>query len=82
MWRVVVDPSVVRQTARFPQRDRERIHEAINRLAENPFAGDIKHLGGKEYRRRVGSYRIFYEVRREESVILVVGAARRTSTTY
>lgn len=82
MWHVVVDPSVVRQTARFPKHDRERIFEAINRMAGGPFAGDIKHLGGVEYRRRVGSYRIFYEVRRDEAVVVVASVVRRTSTTY
>jgi mRNA-degrading endonuclease RelE of RelBE toxin-antitoxin system len=82
MWRVVVDPSVVRQTARFPKQDRERIFEAINRMADGPFAGDIKNLGRGEYRRRVGSHRIFYEVRREEAVVVVASVVRRTSTTY
>lgn len=82
MWRVAVDPSVDRQTARFPKHDRNRIFEAINRLAEDPFAGDIKKLGGSVYRRRIGSYRIFFEVRRDESVVFVSSVVRRTSTTY
>jgi mRNA-degrading endonuclease RelE of RelBE toxin-antitoxin system len=82
MWRVVVDPRVDRSTRRFPQHDRERIFEAINRMAENPLLGDVKKLGPDGYRRRVGSYRIFFELQRNQGVVFVSRVERRTSTTY
>ena len=82
MWRVVVDPKADRSANRFPSHDRERIFAAIKQMAENPFAGDIKKLGPGEYRRRVGSYRIFFDLRRNEGVVFVSRVERRTSTTY
>lgn len=56
--------------------------QAINAMAEDPFAGDIKKLGAGEYRRRIGSYRIFFDIRREDRVVSVTRVERRTSTTY
>ena len=36
----------------------------VEKLPLNPYAGDIKKMEGEEYvwRRRVGAYRIFYEI--------------------
>ena len=45
-------------------------------MQENPFAGD------DEYRRRVGSYRIFFDLHRNQRIIFVSRVERRTSTTY
>ena len=51
-------------------------------MAEDPFAGAIKRLGAGEYRRRTGSYRIFFDIRREDRVVSVTRVERRTSATY
>jgi mRNA interferase RelE/StbE len=82
MWRVDVPRSVDRALERLPQVDRERLLSAISAMAQNPFVGDIKKLGRGEYRRRVGSYRIFFDLHRGKRVVLVSRVERRTSTTY
>jgi mRNA-degrading endonuclease RelE of RelBE toxin-antitoxin system len=53
-------------------------------MRENPFAGDIVRLKGQPaaWRRRVGSYRILFDVHPEESLLLVTAIVRRSSTTY
>jgi mRNA-degrading endonuclease RelE of RelBE toxin-antitoxin system len=53
-------------------------------MEENPFLGDIKRLQGQTtaWRRRVGNYRIVYDLYIEEHLIVVAGIFRRTSTTY
>ena len=50
----------------------------------DPFQGDIKRLKGKDtaWRRRVGNYRIIYDLYFDEYLIVVLGILRRTSTTY
>ena len=58
--------------------DRIRIVAAIDRLAENPglgtaLKGDLRGLR----RLRVGNYRVLYEVRDDELVVLVVRVAHR-----
>lgn len=82
MWRVDVPRRVDRALERLPGPDRERILAALAEMAQNPFEGDIKKLSRGEYRRRVGSYRIFFDLLRDEKMVLVTSVERRTSTTY
>ena len=53
-------------------------------MQEDPFRGDIKRLQGQPtaWRRRVGNYRIIYDLYLDERLIVVNGILRRTSTTY
>ncbi len=53
-------------------------------MQQDPFSGDIKRLKGQPaaWRRRVGNYRIVYDLHVEEHRIVVAGILRRTSTTY
>ncbi len=53
-------------------------------MQEDPFQGDIKRLKGQPtaWRRRVGNYRIIYDLYFEKRLIVVSSILRRTSTTY
>jgi len=53
-------------------------------MEADPFSGDIVRLKGQPtaWRRRVGNYRIIYDLHLEERLIVVSGILRRTSTTY
>jgi mRNA-degrading endonuclease RelE of RelBE toxin-antitoxin system len=53
-------------------------------MANDPFQGDIIRLEGDEnrYRRRVGSFRIFFRVDRATRTVDISAIVRRTSTTY
>lgn len=82
MWRVVVPRSVVRVLSRLPAKDRERIEGAIEAMIETPFGGDFKKLHGREYRLRVGSYRVLYEIDQRNHIVEIHDVVRRTSTTY
>ncbi len=68
----------------MPQKDAREILDVANSLVSGPFWGDIKKMQGLEsiWRRRVGSYRIFYDVKAAEKTILVLRVERRTSQTY
>lgn len=58
--------------------DRTRIVAAIDRLAETPHLGAALKGDPRGLRRlRVGDYRVVYEVRDEELVVLVVRVAHR-----
>ena len=58
--------------------DRARIVAAIDRLVEIPHLGSALKGDLRGLRRlRVGDYRIVYEVRDEELVVLVVRVAHR-----
>ncbi len=83
-WRVVVANSAEKQLSRIPRRDAERIASAIEMSSEDPFIGDIVRLSGEEnlWRRRIGSYRMFFEVFRNSQTVLIQDIRRRGSKTY
>jgi len=63
---------------RIPRDDRNRIIEAIDRLAREPGAGGtLKGEFSGLRRLRVGAYRIVYEVIGNELVVLVVRIGHR-----
>ncbi len=83
-WVLQIDPEVFKTLKKIPRKDAERILFAIENLPLNPFSGDIQKMKGEEdiWRRRVGAYRIFYELISEQKTIHVYQVERRTSKTY
>jgi mRNA-degrading endonuclease RelE of RelBE toxin-antitoxin system len=52
-------------------------------MEQNPFQGDIRKLQGLAgFRRRVGNWRILFEVVLEQRHVVIAAIERRTSTTY
>ena len=73
-----IKESAARELRRITKPHRTRIVAAIDRLTETPhlgaaLKGDLRGLR----RLRVGDYRVVYEVRDEELVVLVVRVAHR-----
>lgn len=83
-WRLRVHRNVPKKLARLPYDMRVRIERTIDALPENPYAGDVEKLRGEAFmwRRRVGVYRIFFELVPTERVVFVFHVERRTSSTY
>ncbi len=83
-WVLQIDPEVLKSLQKFPQKDSKRIVAVIESLSTNPYGGDIQKMKGEDnvWRRRIGSYRLFYEILSEEEVIHVYHVERRTTQTY
>ncbi len=83
-WHLEIDPGVYKTLARIPQKDAARVSAAIEQLAVDPYAGDTHKLGGEDvvWRRRIGSYRVFYELHVEKRHIIAFELRRRGSKTY
>ncbi len=83
-WEVRIEGRIYKELSRFPAPDRKRVFRAIELLPRNPYAGDIEKMKGEEnvWRRRIGAYRVFYEIIADEKVIYVYAVERRTSKTY
>lgn len=83
-WGLEIDPSVFKVLKRIPRHDAEVILQVIRLLPTNPYFGDIQKMKGEEnvWRRRMGSFRIFYRIKISEKIILVFHLERRTSSTY
>ncbi|MCU1276253.1 MAG: type toxin-antitoxin system RelE/ParE family toxin [Bryobacterales bacterium] len=81
-WTLLVAKPAKKDLEKIPDRDQVRIEHALESLQRDPFSGDIKCLRPSGWRRRVGNYRVFYDLLIEERVIVVTAIKRRTSTTY
>ncbi len=83
-WVLQIDPAVLKTLKGFPAKDTKRVLNVIKQLSANPYEGDIQKMKGESnvWRRRVGSYRLFYEVITAEKVIHAFHVERRTTTTY
>ncbi|MBI2041534.1 MAG: type II toxin-antitoxin system RelE/ParE family toxin [Candidatus Nealsonbacteria bacterium] len=83
-WKIEVRERIYKDIEKFPQNDKMRILQFFEAISLNPFSGDIEKMKGEEnvWRRRVGAYRIFYEILSEDRVIYIFRVERRTSKTY
>jgi mRNA interferase RelE/StbE len=77
-YRVLLKKSAAKELAAIDSRDRVRIIERINSLAENPRQPGAEKLSGQDkYRFRQGDYRILYEIHDREVVVIVVKIGNR-----
>lgn len=83
-WDLQIDSSVFKVLKKIPRHDAETILMVIRLLPIDPYFGDIQKMKGEEntWRRRVGTYRIFYKIKVSEKIILVFKLEHRTSKTY
>ena len=84
-WDVQLSNQAGRALERMPANDRDRIEAALLSMERDPLDGDTKPLKGKHqgaYRRRVGSWRIIFSLKRDIRTVIVADIVRRTSATY
>ena len=77
-YEVEVSPSARKSLTKIPKKDRLRIEGVIEILRSNPYPpAAIKLTERSEYRVRVGSYRVIYDVVKGRLVILVLTIGHR-----
>jgi mRNA interferase RelE/StbE len=77
-YSIRIKASAAKALARVDPRDRKRLVEAIDRLADEPAAGAaLKGEFGGLRRLRVGQYRIIYETIHDQLTVLVVRIGHR-----
>jgi mRNA-degrading endonuclease RelE of RelBE toxin-antitoxin system len=84
-WDFLLSSDAAKSLRRMGARDRERINRALNEMKGEPLSGDVVPLRGPHqgsFRRRVGSWRIFFSLDLEHNLIAVQDIRRRTSATY
>ena len=83
-WCAVVTNSAKKQLRRISAKDKKRVEATIQEVEENPFGGDVAKLGGEgsRWRRRIGSYRIMYNILHQDRIVFIYDVRRRTSSTY
>jgi len=83
-YRVEISPAAGKDLKRQPLQVCQRLEQDILALGDNPYPDGVRKIQGTEraYRIRVGSYRIVYEVYREQKVVVILRVARRSKSTY
>lgn len=83
-WVLQIDPKVIKILKKIPQNQAKRMITVIEQLPNNPYGGDIQKMKDEKnvWRRRVGEYRIFYEIIPIDSVLHIFHVERRTTATY
>ncbi len=83
-WVLKADKTVYKELRKFPKKDAVRIIVVLEDKKFNPYVGDIEKIKGEAnvWRRRIGAYRIFYEISQSKRLVNVFWVERRTSSTY
>ena len=77
-FKVSVKQSVAKDLRRIPKKEVARILKHIEALAVEPRPPGAEKLSGQQkYRLRQGVYRIIYEIKDEELVVVVVKVGHR-----
>ena len=67
-----------RSLGRLPQRDYERVRDAIRALADEPRPPGCRKLTGRDsWRIRVGRYRVIYEIDDTVRIVSVLDVGHR-----
>jgi mRNA interferase RelE/StbE len=71
-WSVELERRAIKDLRRLDPPTRERIVEAIERLADDPGTAELRRLRGRaESRLRVGDWRVIVELNRSSRTIVV-----------
>jgi mRNA-degrading endonuclease RelE of RelBE toxin-antitoxin system len=83
-WEVRLAKLAQKNLRRIHNPDHDRIVTALGVMRSNPFQGDVELLQNQPtaYRRRVGNWRILFDVYRDRQLVLVASIKRRSTTTY
>ncbi len=85
-WAYELTGAAEQDLHQLPKHIQKRIARVLKMMAGNPFQGDIKALGGTEwknaFRRRLGDYRLIFAVDWQKQTISVVRILIRSKGTY
>jgi mRNA interferase RelE/StbE len=72
-------PAAARAYKKLPDDLKVRLGKAIDKLESDPLPNGVRKLSGQEdlFRIRVGDYRIIYQLRATELIILIVRIGHR-----
>jgi len=77
-WTVILTPSARRDVGRLDRPVKRRIEEALDRVATDPAAAQLRRLKGRpELRLRVGDWRVLLELDHQRHEIVILHVLRR-----
>ena len=70
-YNIELKPQAIKDLKYLPRKDIERIFDGLESLSYD-FKGDVKRLTDttKEYRLRIGNYRVLFEIEQVDKIII------------
>ena len=83
-WQLAFGRKVPKSLRKLPLRDHQAIVAEFEAMRRDPLDGDVKRLTNYpiSYRRRVGNYRILFDLDQTSRTVLIHDVVRRSSTAY
>jgi mRNA-degrading endonuclease RelE of RelBE toxin-antitoxin system len=83
-WGLLITEPAARHLRKLPRHDLEHVDAALDQMRVNPYSGDIRFLRGTTgaLRRRVGVWRILFELHKDKQLVVILAVKRRRSKTY
>lgn len=83
-WGLAITSPAGRDLRHIPASELKRINAVFEAMIDDPYGGDTRMLRGTNgaSRRRVGHWRILFELDLQRHVIVILGVKRRRSHTY
>lgn len=80
-WDYRLAHRVIKNLKRFPKAEQKRLFASLEEMKSNPFKGDVKLMQGQEdlFRRRVGSYRIYFRPVTNQGLLDILEIERKQS---
>jgi len=79
-FEVIIKPAVLKTIEKLPRNSQQKIRAAIDLLSINPRPlKSIKLTDRPEYRIRVGTFRIIYEIHNNELLVIVIKVGHRNN---
>jgi mRNA interferase RelE/StbE len=79
VYSVLLAAAAARQLRKLPAAARHRVEALLELLAEDPRRPGVRALTGPpgRLRARIGDYRVVYEIRDQELVVVVIAVGNR-----
>lgn len=78
MYKIAIPKSAQKDLKKIDKSHKARILIALNILSKNPFVGKkLKGVCDGQYSYRVWPYRIIYEIRKREFVVIIIRIGHR-----
>ncbi len=83
-WNLILTKPAEKQLRKIHNPDHARLITALKAIQASPLRGEVRKLEdmGPAYRRRVGKWRILFDLDQQDRLVVVHAITRRTTTTY
>jgi len=85
-WTIRLSPEATKQLTALPRDHQVTIGQAIGRMRQDPFQGNVQPLKGRRwqgrYRKRVGRYRLIFIPFHQHHIVEISAILLRDEKTY